>query len=357
MQTESDSEFATRRTMTRSGGVVASFYAVVDEGYFPAAAAMLNSLRLTGHHQTVVFGDCGLRPDQRARLEGHAEIVEIPAGARDPLLLKSFPQALDVQDVLVIIDSDMIVTDDLEPVLRLAAEGKICAFRDPEADRRFAEWEQLFRLNGHVRPQSYMSSGFVAWSHAVWPDLLRRWRELCESIPAGTTLAHGATNLNPLAQGDQDALNALLMTEVPPYAVAFLPDVERPVWRTTQVRVIDPVTLTCRFNGNPTKLVHADGSRKPWQTRMWWRVRNDAYVRLFRRLVFAEDALVTVDRSEVPIWLRPTISGTSCLHLLNALNAATSFVFRRRTTRYVAKHLKAARRELRRTRGPRTSHA
>jgi hypothetical protein len=338
--------------------IEAHFFAVANDGYFPAAAAMLNSLRLTGHDHEVVFGDCGLQDDQRARLEAHSRIVEIPAGERrDPTLLKSFPHAFDVDGVLVFIDSDMIVTDDLTPVLELAADGKICAFADPELDRRFEEWGELFGLSHELRPQEFISAGFVAWSHSHWPNLLGRWRELCEQIPPGATLGHGATNLNPLAQGDQDALNALLMSEIPRDAVVMLPDDERPVWRTTQVRVVDARTLACRLDGHATKLVHADGSRKPWQTRMWWRVRNDAYVRLFRRLIFADDAVVSVEPAEVPIWLRPTTLGTSCLQALNAVNAVTSFVFRRRATRYIAKHVKAARRELRARRELQTSNA
>jgi len=338
--------------------VQATFFAVTNAGYFPAATAMLNSLRVTGHEHEVVFGDCGLSPDQQVRLEPHSRIFEIPAAeARDPTLLKSFPHAMNVDGVLVFIDSDMIVTDDLGPVLALAAEGKICAFADPELDRRFPEWEELFGLKGPLREERFISAGFLAWSHSHWPGLLGRWREVCERIPAGATLAHGATNVNPFAQGDQDALNAVLMSEVPTGAVEILPDDERPVWRTTQVRVVDERTLQCRLNGNVPKLVHADGSRKPWQNRMWWRVRKDAYVRLFRRLLFADDVTVTIAPSEVPIWLRPTTLGRSCLQLLNAINAATSFVFRRRVTKFIAKHVKAARRGLRARRDLQASHA
>jgi hypothetical protein len=334
--------------MIRPARVKASFFAVANDRYFPGAAGMLNSLRITGHDHEVVFGDCGLMPDQRVRLERHGRIVGIPAAEdRDPTLLKSFPHALEVDGILVFIDSDMIVTDDLEPVLELAAEGKICAFADPEVDRWFAEWEELFALNDQLRAQPYISAYFVTWSQSHWPNLLARWRELCQRIPPGATLRQGATNAGPLAQGDQDALNALLMSEVPREALAILPDAESPVWRLTRVRVVDERALACRFDGHVPKLLHADGSRKPWQTRMWWRVRNDAYVRLLRRLLFADDALVSVDESEVPIWLRPTRRGRSCLRSLNTINAVTSFVFRGRVTRYIAKHVKAARRELR----------
>lgn len=326
----------------------AAFFAVTNARYFPATVTLLNSLRITGHQQEVVFGDCGLTDDQRARLAPHGRLVDIPAGpGRDPLLLKSFPQAVGFDGVVAIIDSDMIVTDSLHEVLELSAGGKICAFVDPEPDRWFAEWEEHFGLPRAPRRQEYISTGFVSWSTRHWPQLLDRWREACERIPQGTTLAHGATNAEALAQGDQDALNAVLMAEVPREALWPLPGPERPVWQNTRVRILDRKTLSCRYDGHTPKLLHADGSRKPWQTRMWWRVRNDAYVRLFRRLLHADDTAVQAHPAEVPLWLRPGPAGAACLRVLDLVNAATSFVFRRRTTRYVARHAKGFRRRLR----------
>ena len=326
----------------------AVFYAVTNAGYFPATVALLNSLRLTGHQHEVVFGDCGLTADQRARLAPHGRLVDIPDGPdRDPLLLKSFAYSLDVEGVVATIDSDMIVTGDLSDTLALSARGSVCAWIDPEDYRCFPEWEQLFGLAEPPRRQDYISTGFVCWSAERWPRLLGRWRELCERIPVGATLAQGATNADAFAQGDQDALNALLMTEVPPEALLPLRADERPVWRNTEVEVHDATTLTCSIDGHPPKLLHADGSRKPWQARTWWRVRNDAYVRLFRRLLFSEDVVVRALPSEVPLWLRPGLLGTTCLRILDSINSVTSFVFRRRTTRYVARHAKVFRRRLR----------
>ncbi len=326
----------------------AVFFAVTNAGYFPATLALLNSLRLTGHDQEMVLGDCGLTPDQRARLAPHGRVVEIPAGPdRDPVLLKSFAHSLEFDGVVAIIDSDMIATGDLSDVLALSAAGRICAYVDPEPGRRFAEWEEIFALSRPPRDQEYVSSGFVSWSTEHWPSLLGSWRDACERIPIGATLAHGATSAGALAQGDQDALNAVLMTEVPADALFPLPNDERPVWRNTRVEVLDPKTLRCRIDGHATKLLHADGSRKPWQQRTWWRVRNDAYVRLFRRLLFSDDVAVAASPSEVPLWLRPGRAGTACLEVLDLANAITSFAFGRRTTKYVAKHAKSLRRRLR----------
>jgi hypothetical protein len=322
-----------------------AFFSVTNSRYFPGCVALLNSLRLTGHDHDLVFGDCGLTREQRALLDSESRLVHLDAdGARDPVLLKCFPAELGFEGVVVIIDSDMIVTDSLNEVLTFAARGMICAVVDPEADRRFPEWETLFGLAQPPRHQEYVSSGFVAWSTVHWPQLLGRWRELCERVPAQATLAHGAANSEALSQGDQDALNALLMTEVPPEALHLLADEERPVWRNTRVRVLEESTLACEFDGHRTKLLHADGSSKPWQPRVWWRIRHDAYVRLLRRLLFANDAAVPLSRRDVPIWLRPGLVGTACLSGLDHINGMTSFLLRRRTARYLAMHGRGIRR-------------
>ena len=325
----------------------AAFFAVTNSRYFPGSVALLNSLRLTGHDHELVFGDCGLTHHQRALLASESHLVHIDDdGARDPVLLKTFPAGLGFEGLVVIIDSDMIVTDSLNEVLTLAARGMICAFVDPEADRRFPEWETLFGLAQPPREQEYVSSHFATWSTVHWPQLLGRWRELCERVPPEATLAHGAANNEALSQGDQDALNAVLMTEVPREALHLLADEERPVWRNTRVRVLEESTLTCEFDGHRTKLLHADGSRKPWQSRVWWRIRHDAYVRLLRRLLFANDVAVSVSRRDVPIWLRPGVVGTACLSSLDHINGMTSFLFRRRTARYLAMHGRGLRRRL-----------
>lgn len=295
-------------------------YAVCNARYFPSLVALINSLHLTGHRHELIVGDCGLTPDQRERLAPHCTIFPIPADrARDPVLLKPFPHLMAPSGIVVIIDSDFIVTGSLEAIFMQAESGRICAYPDPSVDRHFPEWESLFNLPVPPRNQPYLSAGFVAFSAERWPNLLAQYWKACERIPSQRTLANGAAFDEPLAAGDQDALNAVLMSLVPAEAIEVLPGDERPVWHNDSVRVIDEDRLVCSYLGTPTKLLHADGAQKPWERRAWWRIEEDAYVLLLRRLILGDDLVLRVHPNEVPIWLRDGISGRLALKALHAV--------------------------------------
>lgn len=309
----------------------ASFYVVCSARYFPALVGLVNSLRMTGHAGRIVVGDCGLTDAQRARLRPFCTLFEIPREfTGDPVLLKAFARARDPEGVAVIIDADMIVTGSLEPMVRLAAEGRICAFADPQADRWFAEWEALLGLRGTPRKQTYLSSGFVAFAPSRWPQLLERWWAVCQAVPHGRTLAHGAPNDDSLALGDQDALNALLMTEFPWDAVAVLPAWERPVWEGAKTRLIDLRRLSCTQQGRPIRLLHADGNRKPWEFEGRWRVEYTPYVRLLRRLLFGLDVPLRARPSDVVFWMRPGRPARTMLRALTLSNSVKSAALKNR---------------------------
>ena len=145
----------------------ATFYTVTDANFFPGTVALLNSLRLMGHRETLVVLDNGLTQDQRRRLGRHASIVDAPADPlRSPLTLKPFPFLVGASGTMVIIDSDMIVSESLADTLALAAEGQICMYPDHRGDqsRWFAEWEQVFALSKPPRHQTYLNAGFAAFS-------------------------------------------------------------------------------------------------------------------------------------------------------------------------------------------------
>lgn len=318
----------------------ATFYAVCSERYFPSVVALLNSLRLTGHRHELAIGDCGLTQEQRERLAPHCTIFEIPGDrTRDPVLLKPFAHLMAPTGVLVIIDSDMIVTGSLDGIINEAAEGRICAYPDPSVDRFFPEWERLFDLSRPPRTQPYVSTGFVAFSALHWPDLLGQWYAACEQVPRHRTLAQGAAYEQPIALGDQDALNAVLMSEVPDTALMVLPKDERPVWMNEWVELIDEKRLMCTYQGTPTKLLHADGIQKPWEISAWWRIQKDAYIVLMRRLIQGNDLTLSLDPSEVPIWLRRGWFGGIALNALNATHRVATAIVRHTPARAVKKWL------------------
>jgi hypothetical protein len=291
------------------GNPAHAFYTVSTPDYFAGTVALLNSLRMTGHDGRLVVRDHGLAPRQRRLLERHCDVVTFPAGRGvNPLLLKAYPHLLGVEGVICLVDSDVIVTGPLSPIVALAASGAICAYPDYDAGRWFPDWAPLFALEAPLRRQTYIASGFVAFSLEHWPQLLPRWRSLSESISFAATRAGGAARDSPLWDGDQDALNAILMSEVPPEAVHLLPEAEAPTAEQNRRRavVVDANRLQCTYEGVAARMVHGAGNPKPWERRSRnAAVETDVYVLLLRRMLFAPDVLVPLGSRLVPLRIRP----------------------------------------------------
>jgi hypothetical protein len=301
-----------------------SFFTVADERFFPGVACLLNSLRVSGNDVDLTILDTGLTDAQRARLEPHARLVTPPGEVLEAhLLLKSFPHTLAPEGTVVIIDSDMIVTRRLDPVLEQAEAGKVCMFADIEDQRhRFVpEWHEAFGLTAPLRRQNYMNAGFIALSTRHHPDLLRRYWELCRRIPSGATLVAASEYDQPFWGGDQDAINALLMSEVDAEAVVELPQEEGPSPELLHdVRVLDERTLECELRGHRPYLLHYWGGPKPWMRNAFIRASRDAYVRLMPRLLLEPDVPVRLEPAELPLWLRRTPAGRGTLALVSGVN-------------------------------------
>ena len=172
-----------------------------------------------------------------------------------------------------------------------------------------SEWEQLFELEAPCRPQTYVNAGFFVFDTARWPMLLERWSDCCRRIPP-TGILSGDHETDPLWGGDQDALNALLMSEVPSGVVEYLPSAEMAHAKgLAGVRVIDRSRLVVACRGVRPRVLHYTWRPKPWQREGWRRVKPDAYVSLLIRSLFGEGATVRVPPSSVPLWLRPASPG------------------------------------------------
>jgi hypothetical protein len=286
-----------------------TFFTVSNARYFVGTVALLNSLRLTENEGELVVLDAGLTNAQRARLEGHVTLVSLPHDVSiNPLLLKAYPATLAPTGLVVIIDSDIIVTATLAGILEQAGAGSICVFPDNSPERWFAEWADLFELAAPLRRQTYVNSGFIAFSAERWPELLGRWQLACSGIPTPSTRAGGAPQHTPLWDGDQDALNAILMSEVPDEGVSLLPAAEAPSAQGDRrhISVLDEEGLVCAYQGHKTMLVHACGPAKPWLTDGWTRrIWEDRYVWLLPRVVLAEDVPIQLTPQELPLWARP----------------------------------------------------
>jgi hypothetical protein len=296
-------------------------------GYLPGTLALIDSLRITGFEGGVTVLDTGLEDHERGALERRASVRSLPG---DPsvhaVLRKPRLRELDPKGVVIVVDSDMIVTRSLEHVVAQAEAGKICLFPDHPStgERAFPVWETTFELNVPLRTRRHLNTGFVAFSVEHWPDLLRRWDEACRRIPPDEVFVPvmhepAATRFasRPFWGGDQDALNAILMSEIPEVAIAQQPEDEEVFPETmTEVEVVDEATLECRYRGGSPVVLHYVLSPKPWQASSRRRVRADAYVRLLRRLL-ADDPDTPAD---LPRWLQPGARGDAALLGLDLLN-------------------------------------
>jgi hypothetical protein len=282
---------------------VPTYYTIANAPFFPGLVALLNSLRLSGNTGELVVLDRGLDDGQRARLEPHARVVQLPEEATPhPAMLKPFAQAFDPRGVVVMVDSDMLVVRSLDPVATRAEAGSVCLFRDPIGDRWFAEWAEILPLRSPLRREPYQNAGFVAFSVDRHPGLLARWWELCAHVPNSQLYTDPSA---PFWAADQDALNALLSSELPTDAVEELP-VEGEAYpeQLLRVRVLDERSLACELDGEPVTILHHSLGPKVWQRHGWLRLRNDAYVRLLPRLLFGDDVPLRLEPHEVPYRLR-----------------------------------------------------
>jgi hypothetical protein len=306
---------------------IARFFTTSDAAYFPGLVALLNSLRLTGHEQELVVLDLGLTEPQRAALESKVTLYELPEGlTRHSMFVKPFPALIEPDGVVVLVDSDMIVTSSLEPIVQRAASGKICAFPNHYSalTRRYDEWSELFELAAPLRSETYLNAGFVAVSVEQWPTFLRRWWDACEAAEARFL---SGEDREPVAQWDQDAFNALLMSEIPREDVEALPAYE---WHLDRVEIIDEARLECRAGGKVQPLLHTPRSPKVWQRGGWRHIeyQTRAYVRLMPRVLFARDVAVRLSPSEVAPWVRPGVLARALASGIRGFNGLPD-VFRR----------------------------
>jgi hypothetical protein len=293
----------------------ARFYTISDARFFVGTVALFNSLRLMGHENELVVLDRGLTEAQRRVLHGHCTLVTIPDNNADPYLVKPFPARVGASGVAVLLDSDMVVTSSLDSVLETAASGRICVFPDHPVDigRWFAEWEALFDLAAPLRRGPYMNAGFTAVSVENWPQFFVRWWDACRRV---AERRESLVDSEPLAQLDQDALNAILLSEVKDEDVERLPSYE---WDLRRVSVDDERTLRCTGpDGRTQPLLHAWMRPKVWQSRE--RVHANAYERLAPRLLLDSDVEIRLDSADVPMWLHPGWRGRVSLHALSAYN-------------------------------------
>jgi hypothetical protein len=274
-----------------------AFYCVADARYFLGAVAMVNSLRLHGHADQVFLLDCGLTGDQRDLLAREVTVIPAPSD-RPPWLLKAVVPLAHPARVMVLVDTDMIVTRPLGDLIGRASLGRVVLFKDRQ-ERFFPEWGEMLGL-GETRRGPYISSGLVFLGGAVGEEVIRLMDERKDRVDWELTFWRGNVREYPFLYGDQDVLNGVLATSVEPNRLVALDHrlAATPPFR--RLRVLDEAGLRCAYGDGTQPYVLHQFVRKPWLEPMY----HSIYSRFLARLLLGADVAVRVPEAEVPRRMR-----------------------------------------------------
>jgi hypothetical protein len=275
----------------------AAFYSVADARYFLGAVGLVNSLRLVGHDEPIFVLDCGLTDDQRRLLEPHADLVP-GSGDQPPWLLKATVPLARPAEVMVLLDSDIVVARSLSPLIDRGEAGALVAFRNP-VQRFHPEWGEILGL-GEIRRQAYVSSAAIFAAGELGIEVLELLADRQSTIDFDRTYWRRNLPGYPFTYADQDVLNAILASRVDPGRLEVLEErlASTPPFRGLSVE--DERTLRCAYeDGLAPYMVHHHTS-KPWLEP----THEGVYTRLLRRLLLGDDVAVRVPEDEIPRWLR-----------------------------------------------------
>jgi len=276
----------------------AAFYCVSSGEYFLGAVAMINSLRLLGHAEPVHLLDCGLSPAQRQALAGEATVAAAPPG-RDPFELKTVLPLQRPATTAVLIDTDMIATRPLTPLIEAAATGRVVGFANP-SDRFVEAWGAVLGL-GSLRRLRYMCSGLVALGGDLGAEVLAALDRLQRQVDFERSCFHRHDDAYELLYADQDVLNAILASSTCAGRVDVLDARLAPMVPFTGLELIDRASLRCAFaDGTEPYVVHHSLAPKPWQRPAY----DGVYSQLLRRLLTGEDVAIRLPPEWLPGELR-----------------------------------------------------
>ncbi len=305
------------------------FFSMCDARYFLGAVALVNSLRIVGHHEPVSVLDLGLTSEQRSILGRECDVVQLDRDPGDhPFTFQPYPAVLDCTGIGLIVDSDVIVTQRLDPLVAAARRGTVAAFAD-RIDRCEEEWSTLFGLRSPLVPGlQYLNTGVVAFDAVTHHSFMTRWWQLCRDMH----FEAGRSATDPLAYADQDAFNALLMSEdVGRRGPDPAPTMVMGARNLAETRITDVDRLACEQEGRPVAALHSVSSPKPWTHDSRRLMRRNAYVTCLRRCLSGPDLAIALDDTQLPTWLRGTRRAAAELHAMQHAYSLRVNVSRGRT--------------------------
>jgi len=277
--------------------VKAAFYCVADARYFLGAVGMINSLRLIGHHEPVFVLDCGLSEEQRRLLAAEATIVGFETDSA-PHVLKAIAPVRHPADTMVLIDTDMIVTRALTPLIDQAADGRVVA-GSAEMDRFVPEWSELLDL-GPLRPLPYVSTGLVVAGGKLGRELVELVDARRDAVDFELTFWRRNVAEYPLVHADQDLINAALCARAADdELIVFEPRLSAsPPF--SGLRLLDADRLRCAYDDGAEPYVVHHWLAKPWIEETY----DGLYSQLLRRLLTGPDVAIRLDDADVPLRFR-----------------------------------------------------
>jgi hypothetical protein len=275
----------------------AAFYCVAEERFFLGAVALVNSLRLVGHTEPIYLLDCGLSPQQRELLEPHATVVPGPRDAA-PHVLKGIAPLRHPAPLMVLIDTDMIVTRPLTELIELASEGRVVAVAN-DRDRFVAEWGELLGL-GPTRRMPYVSSALVFLGGAVGDEVIRLLHELKDEVDFELTFWRRNVRDYPFLYADQDVLNAILCTRLDRDQLVAVETRLAALPPFDGLRLLDEGSMRCSYRDGSEPYVLHHFARKPWLAP----TRSNVYSRLLTRLLLGSDVALRLEPTDLPLRLR-----------------------------------------------------
>jgi hypothetical protein len=329
------SAFESTETESNSAEPSVRFYAISDSRFFLGLTALVNSLRLQGHDEPIIVLDCGLEAYQREILSRETTVIAAPAGY-PPHLLKYVAPLLHPADIMVLIDADIIVTRSLEPLMHAAREGRIVAFTDRLEDRFDPRWSVLLGFEP-LRRQPYVNAGFLVLPRSPGLEVLTDLQAGQESLDPEEGIWSGGTTEYPFYFADQDVLNAILASKVPPENLAIMEHRLVPHTMFEGVELVDEQTLRCSYaNALEPFGLHHVLPHKPWLAP----VRRSIYSDLLPRLWLGSDLAVRLEPEQLPLRFRTGVLAKADKQRYNTMVTLQRF----RGRLGVARHLNGLRR-------------
>jgi len=229
-----------------------------------------------------------------------------------PALLKTIGPNRHPAEVIVQLDTDLLVTRSLSGLIETAAEGKLVAFEN-KSDRWVPEWGELLDL-GELRRQPYLDFAALCMHSSIAVEVQPLIEDRQDRIDFEQTYWRRQVPDYPLLYADQDVMNAIVAAKVEAERTVILAGRLAPVPPFAGLRVADEESLECVYSDGERPYVVHHHIVKPWLVP----TQDGVYSRLLRRLLVGDGLAVRVPDDQIPLRLRSGMRASAERGRINA---------------------------------------